>query len=658
MRGMPDRFIGQKLGDYICEERIGRGASAVVYRAFQTSLQRYVALKVMDVEVALRDDTSFQRRFAQEAEMIASLEHLHILPVYDCDIEEGGFAYIATRLLRGGSLADLLQQGPLTEDRAARILYQIASGLSYAHSKGVIHRDLKPSNILLDGSGNVFLTDFGLAKVMGRSEHLTQPGSLIGTPAYVAPEGLRGEPLDQRADIYSLGVVAYQMITGRLPFETSTGNLLSLIRKHLEEDPIPPRAINPDIPATVEAVILRALHKDPRERFQSAEAFSAAFHEALGLHATGSYPRIAIPAVSANAARGRQRRWMYMGIAAVVLTLTLLIVLLSRSRNMTLPPPNPTVLTGAVGTLADSIPTTGEISLAQAVLGQNGFIAHIACTLNNEFHAARAREMGDVAARYGLAYRVYDSEADTYQEITQIERARLDGARAIILCPLTSEALTPQLNSLRENRIPVVFLTSFEPGYGVVIDSNNYEIGLTQGRFAGEIIRDEMNGDANVLILLFPGFPASEERARGMTAGLQEIAPNVNVLAWGLGFTRAQSRQTVSSLLRAETDIDLILSLNDAGAFGAIDALVETGHSPDSVPIVSSSAETLAVEYVRDGYFLRGTVYVNRQESGLLALNAAVRMLASATLPEKLLFQPGEMVTRESLLGETTATPS
>ncbi|MBZ0269991.1 serine/threonine protein kinase, partial [bacterium] len=232
-----DNLIGMQFGDFLIRERIGRGGMASVYRAHQGSVGREVALKIIPLGRAGLIDETFQRRFAREAKLIASLEHIHILPVYDYGITEDA-AYLAMRLLRGGTLADRLHDGPLDTETAAELFHQLASGLHYAHRKGVIHRDLKPSNILLDDSGNVLLADFGLAKLAGENVDATRSGTVVGTPAYMSPEQATGRPVDQRSDVYSAGLVLYEMLTGRPPFDGPHADVVAVLFRHIHEEPV------------------------------------------------------------------------------------------------------------------------------------------------------------------------------------------------------------------------------------------------------------------------------------------------------------------------------------------------------------------------------------------------------------------------------------
>ncbi|MBZ0122986.1 MAG: serine/threonine protein kinase, partial [Roseovarius sp.] len=192
-----DDLINQRLGQYEIAAVLGRGGMATVYLARQTSMDRDVAIKVMARELA--DDEQFIARFQHEAQVIARLQHPHILPVIDFG-REGKNIYIVMRLVRGGSLDDRLKSGPLDLPLASRMLAQIASALTFAHEQGIIHRDLKPNNVLLDERDNAYLTDFGIAKMLAGTSKLTATGNILGTPAYMAPEQWRGEGVDARTD--------------------------------------------------------------------------------------------------------------------------------------------------------------------------------------------------------------------------------------------------------------------------------------------------------------------------------------------------------------------------------------------------------------------------------------------------------------------------
>ncbi|MBI5958631.1 MAG: protein kinase [Chloroflexi bacterium] len=295
MSTTPDDIINQKLGkgQYEIRSLLGRGGMAAVYLARQSSMNRDVAVKVMASELA--DDDQFVSRFEHEAQLIAKLQHPHILPVIDFG-REGKRIYIVMQYIQGGTLDHRLSEGPLPLRMASRMFEQIASALAFAHSQGVIHRDLKPNNVLLDDRSNAYLVDFGIAKMLAGTAKLTATGNILGTPAYMAPEQWRGEPVDARTDIYSLGILLYEMLLGRLPFAGDTP--YTLMYKHMNDAPPPPHQVKQDVNPAAEAVILKALSKDPDDRYQSAEAMAEELSNAARAASTPS--SLAKPAAGAD----------------------------------------------------------------------------------------------------------------------------------------------------------------------------------------------------------------------------------------------------------------------------------------------------------------------------------------------------------------------
>lgn len=274
-------MIGTKLGIYEIREEVGRGGMATVYRAYQPTVDRDVAIKVILKGIA--GDAGAVQRFQREARLIARLEHPYILPVYDFDGAHK-LPYIVMRYLDSGTLKTVLAQGLLPPDEVTYLMRQICSGVDYAHRQGIVHRDIKPSNIMIDRDGNAFVTDFGLARLtapMGDDAQITESGVVMGTPEYMAPEQALGmDNLDARVDIYALGVMLFQMLTGKMPF--SAPSAMGILLMHAQE-PIPSvRALNPDLPPDVDMVIQQAMAKRQEDRYATAAALSAAITEILG----------------------------------------------------------------------------------------------------------------------------------------------------------------------------------------------------------------------------------------------------------------------------------------------------------------------------------------------------------------------------------------
>jgi serine/threonine protein kinase len=272
-----DDLSGTQLGDYYLIKRIGRGGMSDVYKASSSRFNRPLAIKIMRPN-AVADDDVFQQRFDQEIRIIESLDHEHILPVLDHGLTNG-HTYMVMPYVEGGTLAKILRRHRLGAEDTGGWLYQIASALDHAHEHGVIHRDLKPTNILLDGQGNSFLVDFGIAKLIDMTNAMTMTGNVLGTPTYMAPEQWRGEKLTEVTDVYGLGVLVYLMLTGKPPFEADAPH--TLMYKHLS-DPVPTmKNLVPEIPDAVDQVVLKALAKRVKHRYPSAGEFSHDFQRAL-----------------------------------------------------------------------------------------------------------------------------------------------------------------------------------------------------------------------------------------------------------------------------------------------------------------------------------------------------------------------------------------
>jgi len=268
---------GSNVGPYRIIEQLGQGGMATVYKAYHPALDRYVAIKVL--HQAFKEDPNFLARFQREARVVAKIDHPNIVPVYDFSEHEGQ-PYLVMKFIEGKTLKARLQAGPLNKQEALAIIEAMGGALDYAHGLGILHRDIKPSNVLIEEDGDVYLADFGLARIAQRGTSTLSSDVMLGTPQYISPEQARGESnLDNGTDIYSFGVVLYEMVVGRVPFNADTP--FSIIHDHIYT-PLPlPHSLNPKVPQDVERVLLKALAKDRNDRFKTVGELVDAFNDAV-----------------------------------------------------------------------------------------------------------------------------------------------------------------------------------------------------------------------------------------------------------------------------------------------------------------------------------------------------------------------------------------
>jgi hypothetical protein len=321
-------LVGKTLGSYQILDEIGRGGMAVVYRAYQPSLNREVAIKVLPPQFTF--DQQFIQRFVREAQAAASLRHPHIIVIHDV-AEQDGLYYIVMELLTGRTLRQLVEEeGALPPARVARLVEQIASALDYAHRRGFVHRDVKPDNIFVDQGDRVTLTDFGIAKAASGTQ-LTRTGMLVGTPQYMSPEQARGDAVGPATDIYALGIVAYQMLSGQVPFRGTTPH--AILYQQIHELPPPLRSVRSGLPPAVDSVLNAALAKEPRARYSSAGQFAQALATTVAGGAPVPPPPPAKRTAPAPARPGPSRRqpllWLWvLAIVAVAVVVLVAILLL------------------------------------------------------------------------------------------------------------------------------------------------------------------------------------------------------------------------------------------------------------------------------------------------------------------------------------------
>lgn len=359
---MPEVSEGSTVdGRYRVLRRLGGGGMADVWLAEDTHLQRRVALKVLHKRFA--QDREFVERFRREAEAAAGLQHPDIVSVFDRGAFEGTY-YIAMQYVEGPTLKQMIDSG-LTPEQAVPLIRQVLEAARFAHRNGIVHRDLKPQNVIVDGEGKAVVTDFGIARA-GVSE-ITQTGSVMGTPHYLSPEQAQGFDVTAVSDLYSVGVILYEALTGRVPFEADSA--VAVAMKQVSQTPQRPSSINPRVSPALDAVVMRALEKEPGQRFQNADAFIAALDEAMKNPGSGEGtadfaalpPVVAVPVEGEEEIdpeeerRKRRRRWIAAGVAAILIGL---LIGLALTRDTTTEVPN---VTG------------NDLNVAVALLQQDGF---------------------------------------------------------------------------------------------------------------------------------------------------------------------------------------------------------------------------------------------------------------------------------------------
>ena len=425
--------LPEKIGRYEVKSELGRGGMATVYRAFDPRFDREVAVKVLPRE--MMHDPQFRSRFEREIKMIAQLEHPAIVPVYDVgDVDEQ--PYFVMRYMMGGSLSDRITEGNMSIEETARIIEKVAQGLAYAHRKGIIHRDLKPDNILFDENDEPFISDFGVAKISESGSNLTGSG-VIGTPAYMSPEQAQGSAIDMRSDVYGLGVIVYQMLTGHQPYNADTP--MGVVVKHIT-DPVPEILRDmPTLPREVDEIIKMALAKNRDERYPNTIELA----KALNIVAFGSTRDLTFatngtgmmrPVVAKTESKTQLSRGQTTGIIITVVVLVVAVIGALLFGNQ-LFAPDPTATAVVASTQAEPEATsTPVLVVVTATLGEPtatlGSTFAPACSANVTFPQPLARETNNFCVqKIPYAYALVDEQAEYTVLNTDGTRCRIESIK-------------------------------------------------------------------------------------------------------------------------------------------------------------------------------------------------------------------------------------
>ena len=535
---MSENLSGRTLGRYSVLEQLGRGGMAAVYRAYQPSLDRFVALKVIYPHLA--SDPELLERFTREARAVAILRHPNIVQVYDFDVLDGvafiTMEFIGGPTLKAASLALGRRASLLPLPIVGQVVGQLADALHYAHEQQLIHRDVKPANVILrrpSASGeqplddaaleqlvlsltpsSVVLTDFGVARIIKDSVQQTATGTILGSPVYMSPEQGRGERVSYRSDIYSLGIVLYELLTGRVPFDADTP--FAVVLKHISEPLPPPRSLRPDLPMGLERVLLKALAKDPAERFQDAAAFGAAVREQAGAGGASTNLRLATPAnpgapretqliertavlaqpAPAAPAKSPQRRvWLLPLVLLVVLLVGgFLLVRANRRQDG-----QSIAQTGVAVQPAD---LDARLATAQALAQEPGYY--------DDSSPVRDRVIAEVSAIIASAPQNIPAlllRAEAYSNARQYELATADCTAVLAIEPTNLDALLMRATIARDYmNLPAAALADFDAAVAAHPESQGALVGrllvrASQGDRAGVL------ADAKKLVALAPDDP-------------------------------------------------------------------------------------------------------------------------------------------------------
>jgi ABC-type sugar transport system substrate-binding protein len=654
---MPDPFIGRKIGDYEIRSLLGQGGMAIVYLAHQEKFKRDVAVKVVSKLIA--QDPTFLDRFNREVSLAARLQHAHIVPVFDYGTTEDGLTYLAMRHIQGGSLADRIRQGPIAIAQVKKWFNQIAEALEYAHQQGIIHRDIKPSNILIDASGDAYLVDFGLARVVdvdGGESALTKSSTFMGTPLYMSPEQIEQRPLDRRSDLYSLGIVLWEMIVGSAPF--SHESTFRVMQMHLTDTPPALRRLRPDLPPDLEAVLMKSLEKKLERRYQTTREMIDAFNNStMGYFTSGTSQVVNRPTNATEAItdtltgvitgrypKARRNMVRIGGIVGIIVAI-LAVGLLTRG---TAPAPTALRITDRpkLGKLDDLRLSEAEITRAKEHF-KGSFIGIIACSLSAEYPTSLAAASCTRAQELGFTVKLEDADNKPERQPTLINKLIAEGTKGIALCPLNVDSSKVARETAAQAGVVIAMSDqSITPG-GVSFSITNEVMGRTAGEYAAKYVNEKMGGKAKVIVLGYRELPQLITREDEMVNAFKAGAPNVTVLASYTGGTEDLGQLSIEKALVEHPGFDLIISINDAGALGGVRALRSANIKPSAVKIVSIDAVQEVRRLMLEDEFFIGSVNTSPVVVGRYSIDAILKVSAGGVVPE-VIELPLVIITKEN----------
>jgi len=638
-----DPFIGKQIENYIVQERINRGMHSTIYRAFQTDLGRDVALKLtrIDSQQAQRED--FLARFERSAAQIVALNDIHIVPLYDYGVVDD-LMYLAMALEDQATLEDYLSRSEASDyAKVAHVISQLGRALDYAHRMGVYHNDLKPTSILMDDAENLYLGDFGLAKrVLGIEEINPRDPDAASSLQYLSPEQLRGEEIDERSNVFSLGIILYRMLANHLPLDPAENTLADIKRRHLDEPTPSPSRYNDSIPVDLIAVVEKATDKDARMRYRGPDTLLIALNQALdrlfeNVHVP-SISNINLESVGTPSAGEKSResdfdaRYLMplsLGISGLLILGTLITFLILQ------PVPAATVIAGQSVAASSISPTERMVNNAQRTLEREGFIAYIGCDNDEPHHVARTERIQQQAQHYDLPLRLYDSAGSPPREQEQIRRAVSDGAALIMHCAVGSGA-GEALAEAADASIPVVADGTFYAGDfpGVFVSGVDYTLGYRAGEAAGRYIDTQFGGNGQVLVLNAPDAEFVRERLTGIEDGLREIAPEEIGLSQ-LGEGEDAFLEAINATPLQPT---VIIAIDADAAFEAVETLQQALFSTSELAVFAISNEELLADDLQNSAYVRSVIGTDAAAIADVMMNAAIYLLGGGTLPEQIVY--------------------